>query len=47
MPFGDWQFWFVTAVAVIAVAALIRVLIPRRKGRQRATLTIERGKIRR
>jgi hypothetical protein len=45
MPWGDWQFWCVTIAAVLSVAALIRVLIPRRRTRQRTTLTIERAKI--
>jgi hypothetical protein len=45
MPWGDWQFWLVTAAAALATGALIRVLIPRRKTRRRATLTIERAKI--
>jgi hypothetical protein len=44
MPWGDWQFWLVTAAAAVALGALFRVLIPRRKTRQRTRLTIERGK---
>ncbi len=45
MPWGDWQFWLVSIAAVLAVGALIRVLLPRRKTGKRATLTIDRGKI--
>lgn len=45
MPWGDWQFWCVTIAALLAAAALIRVLIPRRRTRQRTALTIERAKV--
>jgi hypothetical protein len=49
MPWGDWQFWLVTALALLAAAYLLRNVLPipwlsRRaraaKGQRRATLTI-------
>lgn len=49
MPFGDWQFWVVTALALIAAGYLLRNVIPvpvlsrrarRRKHESRATLTV-------
>ena len=39
MPFGDWQFWLVTLAAVGAVWMLVRVLIPRKRGK-RTELTV-------
>lgn len=47
MPWGDWQFWLVTLAATLAVGALIRVIVPRRRSRQRAELTIERQRLQR
>ncbi|NNF42187.1 MAG: hypothetical protein HKO59_14760 [Phycisphaerales bacterium] len=42
MPFGDWQFYVVTAVAVWGVWAMARSLLPRRKRQKKWTgLTIE------
>mgnify|MGYP001814092556 CR=1 FL=1 len=42
MPFGDWQFWVVTVVALLGVYALARQFLPkRRKGtRKRVELTV-------
>ena len=47
MPTHDWQFWVVTAIALIAVLwiarSLARVMLPRRKRRgasKRTTLTV-------
>lgn len=42
LPLGDWQFWVVTAIALVAAAALLRAIWPRnrRGATQRATLTI-------
>jgi len=48
MPMGDWQFWLVTAIAVLAAALVARAALPprflprflrRRKG-TRAPLTV-------
>ncbi|MDQ7012356.1 MAG: hypothetical protein Q9O74_00495 [Planctomycetota bacterium] len=45
-PVGDWQFWVVTAIALVAVVWLGRRLLPkrffrsRRRGAKPATLTI-------
>jgi hypothetical protein len=43
MPWGDWQFWVVSLLAVLAVWVLMRAIVPRRKktGR-RVRLTIGR-----
>ncbi|MBL9000808.1 MAG: hypothetical protein JNK25_06690 [Phycisphaerae bacterium] len=46
MPVSDWQFWAVTAMAVLAAAYIVRALIPpqyrplRRRGKS-TTLTID------
>lgn len=50
-PVGDWQFWVATILAVVALAWVLRGLIPvpilsrgkrrQRQGIKRATLTIE------
>lgn len=39
MPIHDWQFWVVTAICIIAVFMLKRVLMPKKKG-QKTTLTV-------
>ena len=46
MPLGDWQFWVVTAMAVIALWVVVRAVVPRkRKGRsRRVPLTVEKRK---
>lgn len=49
MPLGDWQFWVVTALAVLAAAWMLRGVVPvpflsrrakRKKQERRATLTV-------
>jgi len=49
LPFDDWQFWVVTALACVAAFVVLRMvlppsLIPRRlrrgRGQKRATLTV-------
>ena len=49
MPLGDWQFWVVTMLAVIALGAVLRPFLPalRRRSRQerRVRLTIEKKKL--
>lgn len=48
MPIGDWQFWVVTVLAVLALAYLLREVLPARlspfrrrsKGAVRASLTV-------
>lgn len=41
-PVSDWQFWVVSAIALVAAFVVIRTLVPRRKKRaKRATLTVE------
>ncbi|MDX1998520.1 MAG: hypothetical protein SF066_12450 [Thermoanaerobaculia bacterium] len=32
VPWGDWQFWVVTAVALGGLLALLRPLLPRKTG---------------
>lgn len=45
-PVGDWQFWIVTTVAIVAAVWLFRRLLPKRlfgghrRGGKPATLTI-------
>jgi predicted permease len=45
-PIGDWQFWVVTAAALVAALWLLRALVPRRFRRRarrrgtRASLTV-------
>ncbi len=44
MPTGDWQFWVVTIVALLALIAAFRALAPKRKSKSRGvstSLTIE------
>lgn len=48
MPVHDWQFWVVTAFALIAVVYIIRALLPAkyrpggRRGRgKRTTITVD------
>ncbi len=43
MPIGDWQFWVVTVIAIIALYVLWRVLVPRKKGK-RTNLTVSAQK---
>ncbi len=40
MPFGDWQFWIVTAAALIAAVVLVRPLFPSRRGKK-TTITVQ------
>jgi len=49
MPFGDWQFWVVTILALGALGYLLRNILPvpffskrakRKKHESRATLTV-------
>jgi hypothetical protein len=40
MPWGDWQFWVVTVAAFVSLAAVARVVIPRRKRGTRTALTV-------
>lgn len=28
MPIGDWQFWVVTAIALVALWAVVRMIVP-------------------
>tara|TARA_E500000318_G_scaffold5598_1_gene5688 strand:- start:12740 stop:12916 length:177 start_codon:yes stop_codon:yes gene_type:complete len=39
MPIGDWQFWVVTLIALVAVYALFRMFVPKKKGK-RTSLTV-------
>lgn len=41
MPWGDWQFWVVSAGALAGLVALFRAVRPRPRKKTRATLTIE------
>lgn len=43
MPLGDWQFWVVTVIAIVALYVLYRVLVPRKKGK-RTNLTVSAKK---
>ncbi|MFG0246141.1 MAG: hypothetical protein ACF8MF_08855 [Phycisphaerales bacterium JB052] len=43
MPIGDWQFWVVTIIALVALVVLYRVLVPRKKGK-RTNLTVSAHK---
>ena len=47
MPLGDWQFWIVTGLAVVAVVFVVRPMLPRRRPRRgkRVDLTIEKRSI--
>ena len=39
MPINDWQFWIVTLIALGALYALFRMLVPKKKGK-RTNLTV-------
>jgi hypothetical protein len=43
MPVGDWQFWVVTVLALIAAWLVVRLFIPKRRAKRgrRTRLTIE------
>jgi hypothetical protein len=48
LPLTDWQFWVVTAAVAVALAWLLRGVVPvpglskrRRKRERRVTLTVE------
>ena len=50
IPLHDWQFWAVTAIFLLALAWLLRGVVPipflslrhkRRKSRKKVTLTVE------
>lgn len=43
MPIGDWQFWVVTVIAIVALVVLYRIFMPRKKGK-RTNLTISAKK---
>ncbi len=43
MPIGDWQFWVVTAIALVAVFSLFRMVMPKKKGK-RTNLTVSAKK---
>lgn len=43
MPIGDWQFWVVTLIALVAVYALFRMFVPKKKGK-RTSLTVSAHK---
>ena len=43
MPIGDWQFWVVTLIALVAVYALFRMFVPKKKGK-RTNLTVSAKK---
>ncbi|MCW5757113.1 MAG: hypothetical protein KIT54_07755 [Phycisphaeraceae bacterium] len=40
MPWGDWQFWVVTAAALGALAMIVRLVRAPGSGRRRTGLTI-------
>ena len=41
MPWSDWQFWVVTALAAAGLWVLIRMFIPKKKPKgRRTTLTV-------
>jgi hypothetical protein len=41
MPWGDWQFWVVTALALSGLWVLVRMFIPKKKPKgKRTTLTV-------
>lgn len=48
MPWGDWQFWLVTVLAIVGLWMVVKPLLPkrRRSGGRKVSLTIEgkRGK---
>ncbi|HYE61858.1 MAG TPA: hypothetical protein VD997_07655 [Phycisphaerales bacterium] len=50
MPWGDWQFWVVTAVAACALVFVVREVLPfgwkRKKKGKAASLTVEGKAIR-
>ena len=44
MPTGDWQFWVVTIIALLALIAAFKALAPKRRSKSRGvstSLTIE------
>lgn len=43
MPTHDWQFWVVTLIALVALGALVRMFVPKKKGK-RTTLTVSAKK---
>ena len=43
MPINDWQFWIVTLIALGALYALFRMLVPKKKGK-RPSLTVSAKK---
>jgi hypothetical protein len=43
MPINDWQFWIVTLIALGALYALFRMLVPKKKGK-RTSLTVSAKK---
>jgi len=44
VPWGDWQFWAVTVVAVGAAALMARALMPAKRPKKRTGLTISAAK---
>jgi hypothetical protein len=40
MPWGDWQFWVVSGLALGALVVLVRGLVPRKKAARRTGLTV-------
>lgn len=51
LPINDWQFWVATAIALVALRYVIRMVLPsgipfvgkrRKAGSTRAVLTVER-----
>ena len=46
MPVGDWQFWVVTGLAVVALAWLVKSALPKKPGRRgtHASLTVSAEK---
>ena len=43
MPINDWQFWIVTLIALGALYALFRMLVPKKIGK-RTNLTVSAKK---
>ncbi len=51
LPLGDWQFWVATAITLVALRYVLKLIMPRglpftktrrRAGERRATLTVDR-----